>query len=529
MKSDQTRNDVSGMERWPSRGMQKRFTGRYLILIFAAAASLYSSLPAQGNGEPLGIQGLNQRILNDVRSRGMGGTIIASGNNASVLFANPAGLTQLEAMEVRIGGMALKTSRRQTQKWVPNRLYTGLSIMMEDAWGGIPAPVDTNGNPIADPYEKLQKPFDAIGPNWSRKSDQVLPLSVAFAVPVDVGDIKLVLGVGGSQAIDLDYFFQNNNVTDPVLGQYRPEPMPELQQGDTLRVRWYQFSAKREGTVFRITPAVGAALGELSVGVSASYYTGTSDDLEQRLDRGFLTFLYNRFRVQDTVKFSSVRSGTSTYSGFGGTLGMKFKRPRYSVAATLEFPFTLEREFSKTFDSREDVVLVSTESDPSRTADSVQTTIVNTKISGTEQIHFPLAYAIGVLLQPFSRLELAFDYEARNLDHVEHTLDDGTVSNPWVGGSSFRFGAEYRWNEWLCVRGGYREVPQAFSPEGAAIIGKPAVMSVYSLGAGFDLLGGTADIAYENAYMRYQDSWQSNANHTSTKQHRLFVEFGYRF
>ena len=530
MKLDHERNAMPCKRNRPCRTVHSQSVFRHLLLLLIAGTSLLSSLQAQGTWMPLNIQGLDQRILHDVRSRGMGGAVLASGNNASVLFANPAGLTQLETMELRIGGMGLKTSERQTQKWVPNRLYTGLSIMMEDAWGAIQAPVDSNGIPVADPYEQLQKPFDSIGPNWSRKMNDVLPLSAAFAAPIEVAGTKVVAGIGAAQAIDLNYFFQNNNITDPLLGQYRPEPMPELQQGDTLRVRWYQFSQKREGTVWGITPAVGVSVAPgLNVGASATYYTGTSDDFEQRLDRGFLTFLYNRFRVQDTVKFTGNYSGTSTYSGFGGTLGLKFKQQRYSLAATIEFPFTIEREISGDFNSREDIVLVSTESDPSRTTDSVQTTIANSKRSGTAQIHFPLAYAIGGLLQPFPDFEIAFDYEMRALDRVEYTLVDGTVTKPWVGRGSFRLGAEYRWNEWLALRGGYREVPQTFSPEGAAIIGKPAAMQIYSLGAGFDLWGATADVAYENAYLRYQDSWQSNANFNTRKQHRFFIEFGYRF
>jgi len=486
----------------------------------AAAVSVASSLSlAQGSVDPLTVHGLDQRTLSDIRARGMGGAVLAGTNRASILFANPAGLAGMGTMDLRVAGIGVTTSQRQTQEWVPNRLYTGLSLLMEDSWGDIKPPTDTSGNPIADPWEQLQKPFDAIGPNWSRSTNQALPLSVAFALPVQIGDVALVLGAGGARAIDLNHFFQNNNVTDPLLGRYRPQPIPELQVGDTLRARWFQSFRKRAGTIWGITPAIGMTIAGIGVGASATYYTGTSEDFEQRLDRGFLTFSNNKFRVQDTVHYASVRTGSSAYTGFGGTVGIRIAEPRFTVAATLQLPYTLNRKYSTAFQSREDVIIV-------RSLDSVQTTVVSSSESGMEKIHFPLAYSFGVVLTPFPRWDVAFDYEIRNLRQVKYTLTNGTVSQPWVGAPSFRLGAEYRWNDWLALRAGYREVTQSFAPEGSAIIGEPAVMSVYSAGAGLALFGMEIDVAYEYARLRYLDSWQSNVNYNTFTQHRLLLEIG---
>ncbi len=270
--------------------------------VVAILALVPSSLFGQGAAVPLSLQGLDQRNSMDVRSRGMGGAIIASGTRASVLFANPAGLTNIQGFEFRAAATHSAVSQEQRQEWFPNRLWTGLSLLMEDKWCNIKAPTDTNGNPIADPYEQLQKPFDNIGPNWSRKFNHTLPLSIALAMPAKIGDIDFVFGIGGSRALDLDHYFQNNNVTDPLLGQYRPQPIPEPTPRDTLRVRWFQFIRERTGQIWGVTPAVGVSFSSISLGASATYYNGTSDDVEQRHDRGFLTLLYNRFRVHDTVK-----------------------------------------------------------------------------------------------------------------------------------------------------------------------------------------------------------------------------------
>lgn len=495
---------------------------RKIAIILLIEITVFSFLFSQGAADPLSIYGLEQKSIVDIRSRGMGGTNIASGSTSSILFVNPAGLSHLNSIELRIGGTNISTFQQQTQGWVPNRLYTGLSIMMEDKWGGIKQPMVNDSTPVTDPWEQLQKPFDNIGPNWSRNTNQTLPLSAALAVPISVDEFKFVFGIGGSQAIDLTHYFQNNNVTDPLLGNYRPQPIAELQPGDTLRARWFQYTRKRDGTIWGITPAVSVSYSGISAGVSATYYTGSSDDIEQRLDRGFLTFIYNRFKVQDTVKYASIRSGTSTYSGLGITLGVKIEQPVYALAAVVELPYTMERKYSRSFHSREDILIV-------RATDSVKTTIVNTTESGTEKIQYPTAYSIGLLLTPFSKWSFAFDYEARNLNQVEYTLANGSTSKPWVGESTFKIGAEYAWQEWLMFRGGYREEPQVFSPAGSAIIGSPAVMSVYSFGTGLVVLGVEIDAAYEYAYLRYSDSWQSNVNQNTTRQHRLLVGLGYKF
>ncbi|MGB2866857.1 MAG: hypothetical protein WBD36_00275 [Bacteroidota bacterium] len=502
---------------------------KHFARVLIMSVVILPNLAAQPAGEPLTIQGLDQRTLPDVRARGMGGAILASGTNASVLFLNPAGLIAVGSMEFRLSASSMGVSQSQTQEWVPNRLYAGLSLMMEDKWGNIKSPTDSNGNPFPNPWEQLQKPFDTIGPNWKRSVKRSPPLSVAFAVPVEMDDIKFVFAIGGSQVSDLNYFFQNNNVTDPMIGSYRPEPLPELTVAETLRVRWYQFTRKRDGNLWGVTPAIAASFGGVSIGASATFYTGTSDDLEQRLDRGFLTFSNNRFRVQDTVQYWSLRTGTSTYSGFGALIGLKFEQPRYALAATIRLPYMLTREYSRAFSSQQDVYFARVKYNPSRTSDSMQTTIVTASESGKEEIRFPVSYSLGLVLNPFPKWTIAVDYEMTNYNQLEYKLDNGTVSNPWVNAPSFRAGAEYRWTSWLSLRGGYREVAQSFSPEGSAIVGDPAVMSAYSLGAGTNLFGFDLDLAYEYASLRYPDSWQSNVNHNSTEQFRFLAEVGVRF
>ncbi len=84
------------------------------ILITIAVLSLASVAFGQPAAAPLTVQGLDQTTVAGVRSRGMGGTGIASLTDATALFLNPAGLGQLSATEIHAGGLFGSTDRSQT-------------------------------------------------------------------------------------------------------------------------------------------------------------------------------------------------------------------------------------------------------------------------------------------------------------------------------------------------------------------------------------------------------------------------------
>lgn len=505
------------------RPILKTFT-----LFIAGLSIVAPRMAAQGTSTPLTLQGLDQTVITDVRSLGMGGAVTAAGNNASVLFSNPAGLAAVRNLEIRVSGGFGSMLQRQTQKWVPNRYFTGLSLMMEDSWGDIKSPMLNDTTPVTDPWEQLQKPFDTMGPNWSRHTSSASPLAIAAAFPIITGELTVVGGIGAALAADLTYYFQNNNVTDPLLGRYRPTPIPELQPTDTLRARWYRSTISREGEIWGITPAIGFSYGAFSGGFSATYLTGSSDDLETRLDRGFLTFLYNRFRVQDTVRYRSTTSGTSEYSGIGVTAGFRIAQPTYTIGVSFKLPFTLERKYTTAFSSVEEVVLVSQRYNPSRTSDSLRTTNVQSTVTGKDEIAYPLSYTIGVMLRPFERWTFAFDVESRRLNFAEVKKGNAPAVKPWLSAPSFSLGAEYIPETWIALRCGYYEASQVFEPEGAAIIGEPVMRSAYTLGTGITEGDITLDLAYEYSSLRYQDVWQSNINANSSYRHRVAAEVSIR-
>lgn len=505
-----------------------RTLSRSILFVCLCCAGVFTSVSAQGASVPLTLQGLDQRENPDVRSRSMGGTTVAAGRGSASLFGNPANLTTVTGFDVRVSGSWMTQLQGQTQQWVPNRYFTGLSIMMEDLWGNTKQPMLNDTTPVTDPWEQLQKPFDTFGPNWDRKTTASGFQSASASYGMKFDDLSATVGAGVSQT-DLDYFFQNNNVTDPMLGAYRPSPIGELQPTDTLRARWYRSTRSRSGTLTGITPAASVTYGSVTLGLSATILSGTSSDLEQRNDRGFLTFLYNRFKVQDTVKFTSARQGTSDYSALSTTAGLRIEQPNYIIAATVRLPYTMTREYTSSFSSTENVTIKSKKFNPALTADSLRTTIVATTTKGKEEVAYPLAFTIGVMFKPFRSWSFAFDLENQQLNLAEVKSAAGTKSKPWVSAPSFRLGAEYVWTDWLTLRGGYREEAQTFSPEGSAIIGLPAARSVSSFGLGTEVEGVTLDAVYEYSALRYQDLWQSNVNRNGTYRHGVTAQLGYRF
>ncbi len=483
---------------------------------------------AQPSSGPLNIQGLEQRSINGIRTRAMGGASTASANDASALFSNPATLTRITSMEVRGSGMFRTTFRDQRQEWVPFMTNPGLSVLFEGLTQYIPMPLDSNGNNLP-PWKTLQRQYDDLKPNWERTNSSVLPLSLAAALPVNIAEFSFTAGLGVAQRIDLDHYYRNNNSLSPYLGQLRPDPKIITKPIDTVHAQWFSYTRERTGTIYGITPGISTVLfSGVSVGVSATMLTGSSDDKEYRVERGHINLATNNkstatdFMV-DTVYYRQSKIGTSTYSGTTFTIGGLFQQERFSIGVTVKPAYALTRSWNRQVTSLD----TTPKPFPIR-IDSV--TSRSYSESGKQTLDFPMEYSIGVIITPTDRWTVAFDYEVRNVAKMKLSSATGPETHLWTNDQgTISFGAEYRASDLLALRGGYREDIQAFSPDGAAIIGEPARGGVYSLGTGFTFGALLVDMAYEYSLLTYQDIYQSNVNHQSIIGHQLMMEFGYKF
>jgi opacity protein-like surface antigen len=499
------------------------------LLIIASALGVVSGVLAQPAARPLDVQGLDQFSVAGIRSRAMGGTNIANARDASALFSNPAGLAPT-ALELHVGGLFGTTQREQMQEWVPMRPVPGLSVLFEGLTGSIKKPdsLGIAGLPLSA-WSSLQKQYDNLTPNWKRNSSGTRPLSLSAAMPLEVGGMNAAFGLGLSQEINVDDYYQNNNSMTPYLGQERPDPGLITARNDTLHVRWYQYTRTREGAVYGITPGFSiAVLPGLRVGASAAFLTGSSDDNERRVERGrvdisIVNGVGSNFMV-DSVYYVQSKTGTSKYSGTMLTFGLHFQQERYALGVSIRPSMQVVRTWDRTISS------VDTSKNPYPVrVDSLRSRTYQE--SGTDHLNFPFSYALGIVLKPTDKWIIAFDYELRHLADAELTTGTGgSASHPWANSKgAMRLGAEYRPNDMLALRGGYREDVQAFSPDGSAIIDEPARGGVYSLGAGVGLGSIFLDVAYEYSILKYQDIYQSNVNYNTRAQHQFMMEVAYRF
>jgi long-subunit fatty acid transport protein len=508
--------------------MKSSVAKRMCLSIIAVSLSYVSSTLAQPAAGPLDIQGLNQQVITGARSRAMGGTAVANATDASALFSNPAALSRLSSFEIRGGGLFGNTIEKQTQEWVPYMSNPGLSVLFESLTDPIPVPLDSLGNPLP-PWKTLQRQYDNLKPNWNRSSSSVQPFSLVAASPLTIADVNITAGIGVSQAMNLDHFYQNNNALFPYLGQLRPDPKIITKPIDTVDAQWYQYIRERTGIVYGITPGIAVPLlPGLTLGGSATVLTGSSDDNEHRVERGHLYLATNNKATAndfmlDTVYYQQSKVGTSTYSGKTFTFGLLFQQDRYSIGVMIKPSYTLTRSWDRDVNSLD----TTKKSFPVR-IDSLTSRSYHE--SGKEDLKFPLAYSMGIVLTPTDNWTIAFDYEVRSLADMEliSSASDSS-SHPWINSSAtLRFGAEYRPSTMFALRGGYREDIQAFSPDGSAIIGEPARGGTYSLGAGLTFGSILVDVTYEYSVLKYPDIYQSNVSYNTRERHQFMMEFAYR-
>ncbi|WP_412061771.1 hypothetical protein [Rubrivirga sp. IMCC45206] len=457
-----------------------------LAALALTALALAPPAAAQDAAAPLTVQGLDQQAAVGARARAMGGVRASGLSTSAALFSNPAALHRLSEAEVRLGGGATAQALSQDQTWVPNRLYLELSLIFENEPG--------SPNPT--------RAFDDIRPDWEEDLGSTRPTlgSAAVPLPFAPGGVSVTAGLGAALVADLDHYFQNNNALDPNIGAIRPQPIPRVQDGDSLMVGWAQFSRRREGSVYGVTPALALARGPFSLGVSATVLTGSSDDLEQTRDRGEFTLRYqNRFSLAAPTGGETTVTGTSDYSGTRLALAGGYETGALSVDAVWQPGYTLSREWSRSDGS-----------------------------AGTDEVRFAPAVTVGAAVRPSDRVTVAADVDLRALASAEVLYADSTeAERPWVSGATVHLGAEVRALDWLALRGGYREQAQAFAPAGAALLDEPARADVFGAGVGLALGPLVLDVTYELSHLRYEDLWLSNGNRNAVTTHAVLFEAAY--
>jgi len=483
---------------------------KYLICILLAHSAL-----AQGLDTPLTMQGLDHLTPPSAASRSVGGLLFGVQGDPAMMFSNPASLRGLKGLQLSISGLQQHVSTQQTQQWIPEKYFAGFSLLMEGLTGYISDPDPTNpGTRFINAKDTVQRPFDTIGPNWSRSTNRSLPIQLFAAMPFSIGEYRFSAGIGVEEYANLDHYYQNNNVLAPSIGSQRPAPILLPLTGDTVDANWYQYSQSRDGSIYGYGAAVAVALSEdLSLGVSGLLLKGTTDDREAKTGRGLLHFVYipQSYFFVDSVYSHLSKTGTSEFSGLEFTVSAVYRGRYITLGASVKPPATITRKYQ----TRVQIDTMGLHSDQT--------------ISGQDEITVPWRGTLGLALALRKNLALGFEYEFRPYASAVYKNDAGRESNPWLSASLLHFGVEYVPLEWLALRGGVREAAEVFQGEGAAIVGEPAGYSIYSAGAGITFGKFHLDITYEYAKMKYQDLWESNVNLNNQTSHTVVAGVSYEF
>lgn len=457
---------------------------------------------------PLTMEGLHKQNNSSAASRAFGGVTIGREGELGLMFTNPASLQGLAGVQLSLSGSLRNQDLEQVQQFAPVRYYPNLSLLLENMTGGIPDPdPDLIG---FTPADSVQRPFDDIRPNWTRSNSSNAPLHALLAIPFSVGDVRITAGVGAVRYADLDHYYQNNNLLEPAVLSQRPLPTLRPTDDNPLSVDWYQSIQSRQGSVYGYGLALAGYIApyNLTVGLSGMLLDGESDDFEQLVRRGHLTFLANEFRA-DSSAGTVTRTGTSEFTGQEFTLSSVLDLQYVSVGFVLKPP----TRFTRTFE-----LAVS--------GDAAGTPLM-APAAGEDEFQLPWRGSVGLMLKPRGDLRVGLEYEFRPYAAATYTGVTDQESSPWRSSSLMRVGAEYDVLPWLAFRGGVRGEADVFVPEGSAITTDPVTYRIFSVGFGVSFSGLHWNFAFESANMEYQDIWGSAISRNSNLQHLFATDISY--
>jgi opacity protein-like surface antigen len=469
-------------------------------MLFLFAQPLF----AQGYGGALTFQGLDHNTLHSAGARAMGGVAVGIKQDIGLMFQNPAALQSIQGIQISVGGLLLSNDLKQEQNYAPVRYYPNLSLLLEGLTAKIPDPDTTLIGFTAQ--DTVQRPFDNIGPNWSRSKNRGSPLQALLAVPLSFG---VVAGIGAVEYADLNHYYQNNNVLSPAILSQRPLPTFRPTDDNPINVGWSQTVRSREGSIQGYGIALAGSVNHnLSVGFSGMVLDGSTDDFEQEVARGRLTFFSNAFRA-DSVYGRITKRGTSDFFGREYTLSSILTGRYVSIGFSVKPPAMIMRKYT-----------IQVETDTTGTP-SLST------IQGEDKLKLPWRGTIGLSLAPRGNLMVGLEYEFRRYKSVRYVDSEGTETSPWLSASLFRVGAQYMLAPWLALRGGMRGAAEVFQPEGNYIDGEPVTYTIYSAGFGVFYSDLRLNVVYENASMKYQDIWASAISKNSERRHTIVAQLSY--
>ena len=437
----------------------------------------------QGVMQPLGIQGIEQREIMSARARGMGAVVAALPAGAESAVLNPAGLASLEHLSVSVGGLWRAIDWAETQHWNPNRYYAGISLY------------------FADPAAYQTEPF--ASPDWTHRQTTTQLSALSGAMPFRWRDRRMAVALAYHTVAHLDDFDRNDNVLDPYIGQFRPEPVERPRPGEEIKVRWSAFERERTGHMQAATVAIGVALtSHLHVGVRVSRASGSSEDRQHLRDRGMFLLREDAHDYSfESLDGIGSLEGTSEFSAMSGALGLQWEHNVLRAGVIVELPHSITHSF--------------------KYRDAGSST---TSRAGASEIDVPARVIAGAALRPTARAVLAVDYFWQDFT----ALESSGAAPDWGRTHGIGLGLEWRLGPDTHARAGFRRDPKPFRIEGSGLLGETATGDAYSAGLGQAMGPVELNVSYEVQLLTYQDRWESNVDYNRIRRHNVLFGASYR-
>jgi hypothetical protein len=411
---------------------------------------------------------------------------------------------------------------REAQQYRPNKYFATLSLYLEGVY--IPHPEDTSsftadGDLFETATYKSPKfgvdPYSKAAADWQHARNGYTLNNIVAVIPLDKftgmkNGLVLAASYNDTKILDFD---RNDTYLDPNPGySFYGDISAVGTTPDTIH--WWRYNRQREGLQHQVNIGLGLdVLPNLKVGIKANMmWCTTTDDLGLRRYATFILYDQNDFAFKYENEVDTT-VGTSKFKSLSFTVGLQYTLSKLTIGLQVTSPTTITRDLS----------YVKTISYSGK----VNSTQV---VSGTDKLKLPVAFAIGISYTPIKKVTIAADVQ-----NVPYASSDFEFSQPdkyfqkWVNQNIFRIGLEYRPYQFLSFALGYRNIPEAYVPDGAAIRDSGPVCTSYSCGVGVTTKWGRVDLAYEMRQLKYYDSYFSNTNYNTELSDNILLSYRINF
>jgi len=482
-----------------------------LLYVFTIFFLLPGFTMAQHRGDNLAFQGLPQNNSIGVKAIALGSAFTSRSGDINSLFYNPAGLADIDGLQISIGANRYAKLWRENQVYRPNRMFWTMSFYLEGLYTPDPAnngkwdyELAQDSSYIVNPPQLGLDPFSEQAADWQKTVTDFGLNNIAAAYPLTFAGKTVVLAAAYSRNAFLD-FDRNDTYLDPHIGYDEYGVVPRVVT-DTVRFSWSRFTRSRNGYIQNITAGLAYNVSQkINIGLTVNYMTGKTTDFQSLNRVGYFDIAKdNRFRFSyDTLDVAI--SGNSKFSATSFNLGVVMKLERLSLGFNFTSPYKINRDWSYTY------TLFTTDTSISLPSGG----------SGIDALEHPATISFGASITPADPFTISLDYQFIPYSQGKIIGRPGdTTIRPMPDQTEIRCGIEFRPLHFLSLLAGYRYMTETFVPDGAAIKDRGPAVTSYTVGASIKLFRtGRLDIAYDLRRLKYYDSYFSNTNY-------VFESFG---